>query len=649
MASKDIKALLLGDLRGGRNGGDSPFALPDNQCVEAVNVDWFEGNLGRKRGGSASVSLTFGSAGPFTGPINALFRHVPGADETAAELWAVDNASPIQFGRLAGGTSWAKVLPKDDVDSHPQDVQAASFNGKLFFAFNSDEDRLHVWDGTTLRRTGLAVPAAPTAANTGAGSYSATARRYRVRWTVQVGGITVRRSEAGAVVSFTPSGTGTAARVTMPTLADEGETHWELEAAPASGDFYRIATTAIGTTTYDDSGSPDSYNTTGTETDETGLYTNWPSVKYLLTDGNRLVGAGSWESGGKNSRVYFSPVLGSLDVSDDERVVQTTDQKNYIDINENDGGFITGLAGPLQGSIYAFKYRQIWKLVPTGDVSGPYLAFNISPRVGALTQKSIVDAQDYLGNPAIYFLSQRGPCRVGAEGLEYLGRDIEDIWSTVNLAATTTVGFSVYHAAKNQVWFWVATGASNSPNKILVFDIMLGNSVDGERVRGGWSQFTGEIAEANSAVMFSNTLGASMSRDLKPYIGQSKASATILKADTADLTDNGTAFRGYLRSRPYTPAGLSINFGFDEGYLVAKSSSGVSIRLSVIRDMGAETRTSDVLLTAAGSETYVLKKFEACDLSEAWCAQMEIGDASAVAGAWTLDGFTVPVPVQERR
>jgi hypothetical protein len=173
--------------------------------------------------------------------------------------------------------------------------------------------------------------------------------------------------------------------------------------------------------------------------------------------------------------------------------------------------------------------------------------------------------------------------------------------------------------------------------------------MEGERVRGGWSQFTGEIAEARCAVMFSNTLGATMSRDLKPYIGQSKASATILKADTSDLTDNATTFRGYIRSRPYTPAGLAINFGLEESYLVAETSTDTTIRLSVIRDMGVETRTSDVVLTASGSETYTLKKFEACDLSQAWCAQLEIGDAAAVAATWTLEGFTVPVPVQERR
>jgi hypothetical protein len=495
---------------------------------------------------------------------------------------------------------------------------------------------------------GRATPAAPTAADSGAGSYAATARRYRVRWTKRVGSVTVMRSEPSASLSFTPSGGGTAARVTRPTLPGEVETHWELEAAEATGLFYLIATTAVATTTYDDSADPVTYQD-GTESADAGLYTNWTSVKYLLTDGNRLLGAGSWESSGKNNRVYFSPVLGTLDVGDDERVTNTTDQKNYIDINENDGGFITGLAGPLQGSIYVFKYRQIWKLVPTGQLASPYRTFQISPRVGAINQKSILDAQDYLGNPAIYFLSQRGPCRVGVEGLEYLGRDVEDIWRTVNIGATGVVGFGIYHPDKNQVWWWVATGSSNSPDTLIVFDIMQGKAADGERVRGGWSKFTGEIAEARCAVMFSNTLGATMSRDLKPYIGSSDSTALMLKADTTDQTDNGTAFQAYIRSRPYTPAELATNFGFQEGYLVGKAASGVTVRLTVIKNMGTESITSDVLLTPDASETYMLKKFDAEQLSEAWCAQIQLGDGSAVASAWTLEGFLVPVMVQERR
>jgi hypothetical protein len=42
--------------------------------------------------------------------------------------------------------------------------QAVSVHGKLFFAYKSDQDRLHVWDGTSMRRVGLKkTTTAPTA------------------------------------------------------------------------------------------------------------------------------------------------------------------------------------------------------------------------------------------------------------------------------------------------------------------------------------------------------------------------------------------------------------------------------------------------------------------------------------------------------
>src|SRR5262245_40190375 len=103
--------VIIADLRGGMNSADSPLLLPDNQCVLALNVDWRDTLIGRKRYGASTIVLTGGTA--FTGPFNTLIRHVPGSDEGAAELWAVDSASPTLVKRLTGGTSWADVTLAD--------------------------------------------------------------------------------------------------------------------------------------------------------------------------------------------------------------------------------------------------------------------------------------------------------------------------------------------------------------------------------------------------------------------------------------------------------------------------------------------------------------------------------------------------------
>jgi hypothetical protein len=104
-------------------------------------------------------------------------------------------------------------------------------------------------------------------------------------------------------------------------------------------------------------------------------------------------------------------------------------------------GSITALGGPIQGAVFAFKYRNgVYKLTPTGDVSAPYLPRKIADNVGCIAHKGCVVARDEVGNPALYFPAVEGPYRLvvvgGVTQLQYLGRDVEDIWSGINLAAT---------------------------------------------------------------------------------------------------------------------------------------------------------------------------------------------------------------------
>jgi hypothetical protein len=339
--------------------------------------------------------------------------------------------------------------------------------------------------------------------------------------------------------------------------------------------------------------------------------------------------------------------LGSSDKSDDERSPNQTNQKNFVDLNENDGGAITGLGGPIYGVPYAFKYRQVWKLNPTGDVTAPYLPRKVADGIyGAIAHKAIVTAKDQQGNPAIYFLGPEGPCRIvivdGRSTPQYLGRDVEDIWSGINLAATTVVAHGIYHADKHQVWFWIATGSSNDPDTKIVFDVLLGRFTEGERVRGGWFKHTGNSAAARCSTMFSNTLAASMSRDLKPYIG--RASGTVIwKLDTATTNDAGTNFAAEVKSRPIPIAPLGTKVGMGQSTLLAKAASGVTITQTLDRDFGLETRTSSVVLTASASETRVVKKFEASELAQADTIQVTLGDSAAASNAWTLDQWTAPV------
>src|SRR5688572_10226114 len=101
----------------GRNGSDGSFVIPDDQCREALNVDWFQSSLGRRRGGAAEIAITGGTA--HASGVRSAARFVPGHDETLAELWTIDGA--LNFHRMAGGSTFADPTVTDACSAQPND------------------------------------------------------------------------------------------------------------------------------------------------------------------------------------------------------------------------------------------------------------------------------------------------------------------------------------------------------------------------------------------------------------------------------------------------------------------------------------------------------------------------------------------------
>lgn len=469
----------------------------------------------------------------------------------------------------------------------------------------------------------------------GAAQYSDVGRYYRARWTRQVAGITVGRSEPGTIAAlFTPSGTAVAARITRPSVANEGETHWEIEASLDGVTFHRIATVAIATTTYDDSAATTSYSANPLSA-LTGVYTIQKPYKFIAADQNRLLGFGSWNTADKQSRMEFSAVIGSLDVGDEERVDTTTNY--FLDFDENDSGAPTGLLGPVLGSYVAFKQRQVAQLTPTGSTSQPYRQDFISKSIGATNQEAITRGEDANGNPALYWMSYNGAYRWGLRGLEYLGRNMEDYVvagnAVINLSATKRIAVTVYYPDKRQVWFFWAIGSSNDPNVGAIFDVK----------NDGWTRIpSGDLlAAVRCATLFSNTIGASMSRDLKPYVGQVGAVKRICKCDTG-TDDLGTAYRAYVTTRAEDPGGNGFDGEAGDPLLVAKSSEGVTITDTIVCDYGMQSSSGSCSLSPEKTETRVQRRLQGAGISGVSTIQHQIGDAIAVSNAWTLDQIITP-------
>lgn len=305
---------------------------------------------------------------------------------------------------------------------------------------------------------------------------------------------------------------------------------------PASTNDYLVATT-----TYEDRATPASYSA-GTISAVLGAYRVPASHKYVIAAFNRVLFMGSHE-GGKQSRISYTPAKGTSDRADDERVPDTLNVRNYFDLDEGTGGDGTGFAGPLYGAVFVFKWKQIRKMLPTGSPSPVFdVSALVSDAYGAIEQECICVGKDREGRSAIYFLdSQVGPMMAGSAPPTEIGAGVRDWWDGpsgfVNLAASIKTGQVLYYPKLGQVWFWWATGASDEPNLLAIYTI----------ASGAWSvrDTGGKNRQSRAAVLFAKTPGATMSKDLVPWLASGGANNTLLRADPTPaaiaITSNSVA------------------------------------------------------------------------------------------------------------
>lgn len=629
----------------GRDGASPPFSLTEEKCQEAMNIDWYQSSLGRKRAGASAISMT---GSPLTGKVSSIFSFVPQSNQTLREMWAIDDAATPNWARMTGGATWSTITPGDPCTGSAQEINAVYFNRKAYFAYISGQDRMHLYDYTTnvFRRASLPKSSTPSVSNSGTGTYAATLRYYKTRWVKLSSGATTLAGELSDAVSFTPSGSGVEATISRPTVPGEIETHWEVYGSSDGGNYFLLSQVPVATGFYNDLTAPSAY--TGTLAPAANSFVQLFSAKYLLADKKRVVMAGAYNPSDSNvftksTRYSWTAPLGASDNGDDERVENNSTQKNYDDIEED----INGLGGPVNGAIYIFSYNGAWIGLNTNLDSSPYVTQKLVGALGSIHHKAIVLAEDETNTTCLYWLSPVGPVRHGQGGFSRCHYDIDDIWATVNLNATYPP-HGVWHRDLHQIWWYVATGVSNECDTRIVFDTALGRVVEVEGligVRRGWSRANGPSAAARCSCLMSDTLGASMGIRLKPYLGMSATNNTVWKADTG-TDDNGTAFQAYVKSKPFVPWGLQHRGAItEEATLTARVSSGVTITgiLTVDRGRDAKSGTCTLDAESGGTQTQLTKKLEGARVSDAKSIEIQVGDGSAASNSWNLDAVLASV------
>jgi hypothetical protein len=658
--SQRTAMLRLESFAGGLNDTDPPHRIGDDQLAVATDIELTNSGGIRRRAG---VARAMGP--PTTGvAFQALIRHTPSQLLTATEVWAMA-ANASSFYRSTTGTTWTTVANNaTSANVNMAISDAVSFNGKLYIAYkkSASTDRLTVWDGSVIRPSGLSTPAAPTAADTGSGSYAATVRYYKVQFEYTNGDSKYTLSDLSAALTFTPIGTGTGVVVTKPTTPD-GATAWRLWASADNVSYTLIGSAVVATTTITDSTAPASYVATALIAAESDTYTPAWSAKYLLVDENRLLIAGAFETARYVSRIGWSAIIGtartaygeSSHISDDERFPSG----NFIDLDSDEGGDLTGME-MLNGSVYVFKRYAIYKLVRTGDTTAPYKPVTISKVIGALSRKAIVPGEDASGSPCLYFLSERGPYRLGNGGLQYLGGDIETLWATALKRGYSVPPHGVYDPTMGQVRWWIPTTVTSTyPDTQIVYHVRHGQAENSGRVVGGWTTTasTSKPMYVSASAMLPTDLS---NRDsaLAPHAihsnGAHSYQPVVWKYTTAQASDDtlNTTTGAVTGTESFSPIattktfslGLGDQAGVNDVYIACvPSAGGTTLAVTLARDFAAESRSASQAFT--GTTTRSPKQI--VDLTMAQAQYVSVSLTSSTQTAFTVDEIALRVRREE--
>lgn len=667
LASPATEVWSLGAQQGLNQRG---FSLDSPQTVlEADNLNFLTEAFVSMRNAFSDESLT--SSG-FTGEIQWLARHV--TNDGVEEMWAAaNNSGTVACARKVAGVWSAVTLTDTPAFGSLTQMHSVSFNGKLFLAYDSAVNRLHVWDGTSVRRVGLIVSGVGSAANQGAGAYAATARQYRFSQRLKVGADIISESELSAAISFTPSGAGASVRLTQPTVVDSA-THWVVYGLVSSaGDVYdlyeELAETIYGST-FDDSVAPASY--AGDAPPVLNSNIPPPSAKYLATDSTRLIMAGAWESTSTagqttpaTNRVWFSRPLAATDVGDDESV------PDGLWLNIGDAGPVTGL-GSIYTDVYAFKFGSTHKLVPTQDPDGPFSRVLISDNFGAVGQRCIANGETEDGFSAIFFADDHAVYRLAYGAVvpfsEQVGRDMRAQPITVD---ASWIAYDPYRRVLLVQMSNFATGIVGSYSAFLTDAVKKkwsGFSIAGQT--SGWTLgasslgistiLAGGNATIRATVVATNTDGT-----LRLYGGgQTNASASLLQSwGKRNALDGATAFTAKVRARRTFGPGRRATVSAPTLYYRNPQDTAagtMSCTVSFVRNYNEETRSQTFTMETTQDDNGIsLKEIKLESLA---CADVSVLDAvismaytPTVPGTgWdsivtpTIDAMVVPFKTQER-
>lgn len=394
-------------------------------------------------------------------------------------------------------------------------------------------------------------------------------------------------------------------------------------------------------------GSGQDYADVGTLSEAIGAYLTIGAAKYVTVDGDRLIYGGHWTDATKMSTVGWTPQSNDPGVGNTERApIVTTGGEDIVttqNLDNYDGGALTGLAPSTLGNWFAFKWQRIYAAQRTREVTNAYDIQRITSSRGAIPG-SIIIANDAHGNTVIYFLDPFvGPCQMTTGGIIRAIRGFQVSWERVNLKATSLVCCGAYYPRKEQVQWTLSVDGGNTPT--LGLGIQTDELKEDEEgyLRGGLFTFDGKKAQARAMAALTLTSG-NLTTDV-PVIGLPTADFALIT--DSGTKDNTTSFVGSVVGRPRYAGGLLQLWQSMKAALLVTADALGSVRLDLLKNQGSGIGRYGVATSCAPGPANEAQKTLVFDnevLAEASCIQVRIidGDVDKDWAAQRVDISPMP-------
>lgn len=268
------------------------------------------------------------------------------------------------------------------------------------------------------------------------------------------------------------------------------------------------------------------------------------------------------------------------------------------------GAPITAIA-PMQNALAVHTESAIHAFVPTGNATIPYqLQQRTSSdphnpqRGGSISGRGVVslpgDLQVFPMDDGIYMWD-------GGERIEKVSHALDlGYWEDINVARLHQ-SHAIYYAGKNEIWFWLPWGTSQTNmNHIMIMSTKLAyvDPVTGERRRVWFGPFTGNAAtfERNCSAIIDN----------KPHAG-TYGGKLLDHAPANIFSDETAAYVAYFESAAPAPQGSAVDLRWLYGIVYYDALGEYTVTIEQEGEgLGVNSGTMDTTAGGGALDTFEL-------------------------------------------